>query len=114
VNPHISKIDELAERVRRGAIGQGEVWQFADVVICRKAPPPSRGFYPDPRYVETEFVGELSWLFLKLVARTSAVLGDAKRRNDQRYGPLRPSAEPTVRRRVHADVPENTLGSFTV
>lgn len=60
------KIDKIAERVRGGAIGQEEAWQGADVVICRKAPPPGRGFYPDPRFVETEFVGELSWLFVKL------------------------------------------------
>jgi hypothetical protein len=60
------KIDEIAERVRRGAIGQDEAWQGADVVICRNAPPPSRDFYPDPRFVETEFVGELSWLFVVL------------------------------------------------
>jgi hypothetical protein len=45
---------------------QDEDWQGADVVICRKAPAPSHGFYPDPRFVETEFVGEVSWLFVKL------------------------------------------------
>lgn len=60
------KIDEIAEQVRGGTTGKDEAWQGADVVVCRKAPPPSRGFYPDPRYVETEFVGELSWLFAKL------------------------------------------------
>jgi len=60
------KIDEVAQLVRTGAIVSEEAWQGADVVICRKAPPPSHGFYPDPRYVETEFVGELSWLFVRL------------------------------------------------
>ena len=62
----IRKIDAVAELVRIGAIGSEEAWQGADVVICQKAPPPSRGFYPDPRFVETEFVGELSWLFIRL------------------------------------------------
>jgi hypothetical protein len=60
------KIDKVAKQVRNGAIGHEEAWQGADVVICLKAPPPSRSFYPNPRYVETGFVGELSWLFVKL------------------------------------------------
>jgi len=47
----------------------------------------------------------------KLVARPSAVLGDAKRRRDQRYGPLRPPAGPAVRRRGRANVPANQVVS---
>jgi len=66
MNTHVQMIDEVAELVRSGAIGSEEPWQGADVVICQKAPPPTRGFYPDPRFVETEFVAELSWLFVRL------------------------------------------------
>lgn len=61
-----SEIDEVAEMIRNGLIGHEDAWGGADVVICRKAPPPSHDFYPDPRFVETEFVGELSWLFIRL------------------------------------------------
>lgn len=60
------KVDKIANLVRAGAIGSEKGWQGADVVICQKAPPPTNGFYPDDRFVETEFVGELSWLFVRL------------------------------------------------
>jgi hypothetical protein len=43
-------------------------WGGADVVISHKTPPKSEkgGFYPDPRYVITEYSFELSFLFEKL------------------------------------------------
>ena len=43
-------------------------WGGADVVITKTKPPKSTGeqFYPDPRYVVTEFSFELSWLFKQL------------------------------------------------
>lgn len=61
------KIHELLRRVEAGSIGAAEPWQGADVVILKKAPAPSEGnFYPDPRFVETKYVKELSWLFEQL------------------------------------------------
>ena len=62
-----SRIDKLLEKVLGGKIGSAPPWQGADVVILETAPPPSVGnFYPDPRFVETKFVAELSWVFEQL------------------------------------------------
>ena len=61
------KIQELLRQVEAGRIGTATPWQGADVVILKKAPAPSEGnFYPDPRFVETKYVKELSWLFEQL------------------------------------------------
>jgi hypothetical protein len=61
------KIQELLLQVDAGSIGTARPWQGADVVILKKAPAPSEGdFYPDPRFVETKYVKELSWLFEQL------------------------------------------------
>ena len=61
-----NKLAALEQQITNGQWGEAPSWQGADVVILEKSPSPSRGgFYPDPRYVETEFVVELSWLFLK-------------------------------------------------
>ena len=61
------KIHELLRQVAAGSIGTAAPWQGADVVILKEAPAPSEGnFYPDPRFVETKYVGELSWLFEQL------------------------------------------------
>ena len=62
-----NRLHELLRRVEAGSIGTATPWQGADVVILEKAPAPSEGnFYPDPRFVETKFVEELSWLFEQL------------------------------------------------
>lgn len=62
-----SRIENLVRLIKADQIGTARPWQGADVVITRKAPAPSTdSFYPDPRYVETRFVGELSWLFEQL------------------------------------------------
>jgi hypothetical protein len=61
------KIQELLRQVEAGSVGTATPWQGADVVILKKAPAPSEGnFSPDPRFVETKFVKELSWLFEQL------------------------------------------------
>ena len=61
------KIQELLRQVEAGSLGTATPWQGADVVILKKAPAPSEGnFYPDPRFVETKYVKELSWLFEQL------------------------------------------------
>jgi hypothetical protein len=62
-----TQIQNLLQKVEVGGVGSAKPWQGADVVILEKAPAPSRGnFYPDPRFVETKYVEELSWLFEKL------------------------------------------------
>lgn len=61
------QIKGLLKKVEAGNVGMATPWQGADVVILKKAPSPSQGnFYPDPRFVETMYVEELSWLFEQL------------------------------------------------
>jgi len=62
-----NKIHVLLSKVETGSIGVASPWQGADVVILKKAPRVSvSNFYPDPRFVETAYVKELSWLFEQL------------------------------------------------
>lgn len=61
------KLQQLQSEIDFGKIGQSPPWQGADVIILHIAPDPTvDGFYPDPRFVETKYVGELSWMFQKL------------------------------------------------
>jgi hypothetical protein len=61
------RLKALEEQVSAGTWGSAKPWGGADVGVVKKAPIQSRaGFYPDPRYVETTYVGELSWLFEKV------------------------------------------------
>ena len=68
----IKTIDEL-KKIEK-IINQGKIptanctWRGADVIITNQTPPKSdkNNFYPEPRYVVTEFCYELSWLFEKL------------------------------------------------
>ncbi len=61
------KILKLQKKIADDKISSSSPWQGGDVVILDKAPEPSVGnFYPDPRFVETKFVGELSWVFEQL------------------------------------------------
>lgn len=61
-------IDQIASTVSRGGAGTEKPWAGADVIICEQAPKSSNSghYLPDVRYVETKFVGELSWLFSRL------------------------------------------------
>ena len=60
----ISSLDALAAKVSAGHIGSADAWGGADVIVCQAVPKRSAaGFYPDPRYVETPHVGEVSWMF---------------------------------------------------
>ena len=68
------KLDELRSEISQDRFGKSDPWQGADVVITEAPVSPSVGhFYPDPRLVVTAYVGELSWLFEKLVPIFSAV-----------------------------------------
>jgi hypothetical protein len=58
------KLESLSRTIAAKGAGQAEPWGGADVVVCAVAPPPTQGgFYPDPRYVETLYVAEISWMF---------------------------------------------------
>lgn len=61
-------LNRLMEIFSTGNIPRAERnWGGADVCIVRKAPPKKQGgFYPDPRYVATQYPRELSWLFEEL------------------------------------------------
>ncbi len=58
----------LAETIASGNIPKAkQEWGSPDVCIVRKSPQKTEdGFYPDPRYVETKYPLELSWMFFKL------------------------------------------------
>lgn len=58
------RLSVLTEEVSAGKWQQTTLWQGADVVILEKTPTQTiEGFYPGPRFVETQFAAELSWLF---------------------------------------------------
>lgn len=66
------KTEEEIKRIRQfildGKIEKAKKnWSGADVVIDNKAHEPvSNSFYPEPRYVISEFSYEISWLFEKI------------------------------------------------
>jgi len=63
----LRKMDDLAAAVAEGQIGKAKAWGGAGVGITRR-PQKSNpdDFYPEPRWVVTPFVNELSWLFEQL------------------------------------------------
>lgn len=63
-----NRLVALEEQVSARTWGRAKPWAGAGVAIYKQAPPESAaGFYPEPRIVETEFVAELSWLFVSFV-----------------------------------------------
>ena len=58
----------LADIIASGNIPKAnQEWAGADVCIVRSVPTKTEnGFYPEPRYVETNYPLELSWMFFKL------------------------------------------------
>lgn len=72
-----TQLDALAAQVARGDLGTADDWGGADVMIT--ATPEADGsepsFYPDPRFVVTEFAPQLSWLFLQLRDALAPQLG---------------------------------------
>jgi len=65
----IKELNSLSQLVISGLSGTSSPWQGADVVVTN-APelgnPELDNFYPSPRFVITDYVGEVSWLFEKL------------------------------------------------
>jgi len=63
-----SQLDVLAAQVAQGDLGAADDWGGADVVITAVARPDGTepSFYPNPRFVVTEFAAQLSWLFIQL------------------------------------------------
>lgn len=61
-----ARLEKLTSEISVGNFGSSEPWQGGDVVIRTDRPTTSPDtFYPPPRFVVTEFVGQLSWLFEK-------------------------------------------------
>lgn len=61
------KLTSLTISISAGHVATAAPWVGADVIITDDSLlPPSPGFYPEPRAVVTEHVGELSWLFESL------------------------------------------------
>jgi len=66
-NSVTARLDELALSVAANLWGTVDSWQGADVVIMNQTPAhQTEGFYPEPFFVVTPYVGELSWLFTQL------------------------------------------------
>ena len=60
----IARLKGISSKVAAGNIGMAQPWQGADVIITEVLPViPADSFYPAPRFVVTEHVGQLSWLF---------------------------------------------------
>lgn len=61
-------LKQLSATIASGVVPKADqLWRGADVEIVRNTPIKTEGgFYPDSRYVETEYPLELSWVFMKL------------------------------------------------
>lgn len=69
MNKILDDLDSLAKLVISGFTGKAQPWQGADVVVSnvlKLGNSEVKSFYPSPRFVITEYVGEVSWLFEKL------------------------------------------------
>ena len=68
-NMTLEELDSLSKIVISGLSGKAKPWQGADVVVLNEIKLGNSevdSFYPSPRFVVTEYVGEVSWLFEKL------------------------------------------------
>ena len=65
----IEELDSLSQLVISGLSGKAKPWQGADVVVTNVLELGNSeidSFYPSPRFVVTDHVSEVSWLFEKL------------------------------------------------
>jgi hypothetical protein len=68
-NKVIEELDSLSKLVISGKTGKAQPWRGADVVVTDKLELGNSevdSFYPSPRFVITDHVSEVSWLFEKL------------------------------------------------
>ena len=68
-NEILEELDYLSKLVISGLSGKAQSWQGADVVVTnvhKLGDSEVDSFYPSPRFVITDHVGEVSWLFEKL------------------------------------------------
>jgi hypothetical protein len=68
-NNILEELDSLSKLVISGLTGKAQPWQGADVVVTnvlKLGDSEVDSFYPSPRFVITDHVGEVSWLFEKL------------------------------------------------
>jgi hypothetical protein len=65
----IEELRRIESLLPGGSLPRARAWGGADVVISKTPDQnPGSGWYPDPRYVVTRHVRELSWLFENLWA----------------------------------------------
>jgi len=65
-NKVIMELDSLSKLVISGLSGKSKPWQGADVVVTNELKLGNSevdSFYPSPRFVVTDHVSEVSWLF---------------------------------------------------
>lgn len=65
----IDKLQHLENELTKATLPrEKKTWGGADVMISRRRPPKAteERFYPEPRYVVTDYALELSWLFVAL------------------------------------------------
>lgn len=85
----IGEIDQIATFISRQGAGTAKPWMGAEVIICEKAPKATaNSWQPDKRYVETIYVGQLSWLFNKLKEVFSQLDGYGHIWKEEFYGRL--------------------------
>ncbi len=72
----LDKVQKVSARVAAGQNGKSRLWGGAGVVISTTPPEPytGRSFYPNPLYVVTPHVRELSWLFQELGSAFSGAI----------------------------------------
>ena len=66
MNTLLDALREIESTIRGGRAGTSPTWGGAGVQICIERPQVDGGFGQNIRFVETQFVGELSWLFERL------------------------------------------------
>jgi hypothetical protein len=94
----LAVVDALDRAVAESRIERAREWDGADVGIVSKPPDPDdlSRFYPEPRYVVTEYSHELSWLFSELwKPDVRAIFGPVK---EEFFGRLANAANRYLRR----------------
>lgn len=85
----IGEIDQIASSIAQEGVGTTKPWMGAEVIICERAPKTTvNSWQPDKRYVETIYVGELSWLFNQLKKVFSQIDGYGHIWKEEFYGRL--------------------------
>lgn len=108
MNLHESLV-RLSTEIVAGKFGRSSLWQGADVVIANKTPIVREdGFYPAPRYVETQHASELSWLF-EQIRNLFVDIDDYGFLKEEIFGRLANTANRYLSKNALANAPELLL-----